>query len=49
MFAAGRFIVHTTVYSGAIVGIDGLVVEVEVDIARIFRSSASPAIWRPPT
>jgi magnesium chelatase family protein len=25
---------HTTVYSGAIVGIDGLVVEVEVDIAR---------------
>jgi len=26
--------VHTTVYSGAIVGIEGLVVEVEVDIAR---------------
>ena len=25
---------HTTVYSGAIVGIEGLVVEVEVDIAR---------------
>jgi len=31
---AGGSTVHTTVYSGAIVGIEGLVVEVEADIAR---------------